>query len=83
MYEFLWVPLTGTRREAGSHWRFVGGLHAVRTGLSRHSDNRGPRRGHHMIRLFLVIALVWLALMPPFFTDGACTAEFGRGNIAA
>jgi hypothetical protein len=29
-----------------------------------------------MIRLFVVIALVWLAIMPPFFTDGACTAEF-------
>ena len=23
-----------------------------------------------MIRIMLVIALVWLALMPPFFTDG-------------
>jgi hypothetical protein len=31
-----------------------------------------------MIRLFLVIALVWLVLMPPFFTDGACTAEFDK-----
>jgi hypothetical protein len=31
-----------------------------------------------MIRLILVIALVWLALIPPFFTDGACTAEFNK-----
>ena len=31
-----------------------------------------------MIRLFLVTALVWLALMPPFFTDGACTAQFDK-----
>jgi hypothetical protein len=31
-----------------------------------------------MIRLMLVIALVWLALIPPFFTDGACTAEFDK-----
>jgi hypothetical protein len=31
-----------------------------------------------MIRVMLVIALVWLALMPPFFTDGACTAEFDK-----
>lgn len=31
-----------------------------------------------MIRLMLVIAVVWLALMPPFFTDGACTAEFDQ-----
>jgi hypothetical protein len=31
-----------------------------------------------MIRLMLVIALVWLALIPPFFTDGACTAEFNK-----
>jgi hypothetical protein len=29
-----------------------------------------------MIRAFVAIAVVWLALMPPFFTDGACTAEF-------
>jgi hypothetical protein len=29
-----------------------------------------------MIRVMLVVALVWLALMPPFFTGGACTAEF-------
>jgi hypothetical protein len=31
-----------------------------------------------MIRLMLVVALVWLALMPPFFTNGACTAEFNK-----
>jgi hypothetical protein len=31
-----------------------------------------------MIRLMLVIAFVWLALIPPFFTDGACTAEFNK-----
>jgi len=31
-----------------------------------------------MIRVFLVIALIWLAALPPFFTDGACTAEFDR-----
>jgi hypothetical protein len=31
-----------------------------------------------MIRIMLVIALVWLASMPPFFTDGACTAEFNK-----
>ena len=29
-----------------------------------------------MLRLILVLALVWLALIPPFFTHGACTAEF-------
>lgn len=29
-----------------------------------------------MIRFFAVVALVWLALMPPFFTHGACTSEF-------
>jgi hypothetical protein len=31
-----------------------------------------------MRRLMLVIAVVWLALIPPFFTDGACTAEFDK-----
>ena len=29
-----------------------------------------------MIRITLAVALLWLVLMPPFFTDGACTAEF-------
>ncbi|MEO8386046.1 MAG: hypothetical protein ABI583_12435 [Betaproteobacteria bacterium] len=31
-----------------------------------------------MIRFLGVVALIWLALMPPLFTDGACTAEFER-----
>jgi hypothetical protein len=31
-----------------------------------------------MIRVFLIIVLIWLVLMPPFFTDGACTAEFDK-----
>lgn len=31
-----------------------------------------------MIRVILAIALLWLVLMPPFFTDGACTAEFDK-----
>jgi hypothetical protein len=29
-----------------------------------------------MIRILLVIALFWAIFLPPFFTDGACTAEF-------
>jgi hypothetical protein len=29
-----------------------------------------------VIRVFAAIAVVWLVLMPPFFTDGACSAEF-------
>jgi hypothetical protein len=29
-----------------------------------------------MIRVLLVIALFWAIFLPPFFTDGACTAEF-------
>lgn len=29
-----------------------------------------------MWRLYAVIALVWLCLMPPLFTAGACTEEF-------
>jgi hypothetical protein len=29
-----------------------------------------------MARILAVVALVWLALMPPLFTGGACTAEF-------
>jgi hypothetical protein len=31
-----------------------------------------------MIRILAVLVLVWLALLPPLFTDGACTAEFDR-----
>ncbi len=29
-----------------------------------------------MVRILAVVALVWLALMPPLFTGGTCTAEF-------
>jgi hypothetical protein len=29
-----------------------------------------------MWRFYLALALVWLGLAPPLFTDGACTAEF-------
>ncbi len=29
-----------------------------------------------ILRLALLVAAVWLALMPPLFTGGACTAEF-------
>lgn len=31
-----------------------------------------------MIRVFIVIVGIWLVLMPPFFTEGACTAEFDQ-----
>jgi len=31
-----------------------------------------------MIRLLLIIALFWAVTLPPFFTDGACTAEFDQ-----
>ena len=31
-----------------------------------------------MIRILGFVAVVWLALMPPLFTNGACTAEFDR-----
>ena len=34
-----------------------------------------------MIRLFLIIAAIWLAVLPPFFTDGACTAEFNQAAL--
>jgi len=29
-----------------------------------------------LLRFLAVVALVWLALLPPLFTDGACTREF-------
>ena len=29
-----------------------------------------------MLKLAAVIAIVWIALLPPLFTDGACTREF-------
>jgi hypothetical protein len=31
-----------------------------------------------MPRLAALVAIIWLALLPPLFTDGACTAEFDR-----
>lgn len=31
-----------------------------------------------VIRVIVVIVLFWLIVLPPFFTDGACTAEFDR-----
>jgi hypothetical protein len=33
-----------------------------------------------MIRLLSVIALFWAVFLPPFFTDGACTAEFDQAS---
>ena len=33
-----------------------------------------------MWKFYLAIALVWLALMPPFFTNGACNAEFAEAS---
>lgn len=29
-----------------------------------------------MIKVVVLLVVVWLALMPPLFTDGACTKEF-------
>ena len=29
-----------------------------------------------MWRVYAIIVVVWLALLPPFFTAGACTAQF-------
>ena len=31
-----------------------------------------------MLRIVAAVAIIWLALMPPLFTAGACTAEFER-----
>src|SRR5258708_34563254 len=32
------------------------------------------------VKLVLGVAVIWLALMPPLFTDGACAAEFDAEN---
>jgi hypothetical protein len=32
------------------------------------------------VKLILGVAVIWLALMPPLFTNGACTAEFDAEN---
>jgi hypothetical protein len=34
-----------------------------------------------VIRLFLIVAAIWLIVLPPFFTDGACTAEFNQAAL--
>ena len=31
-----------------------------------------------MFKFLALMVVIWLALMPPLFTDGACTAEFDR-----
>jgi hypothetical protein len=31
-----------------------------------------------VIKIILVVVIVWLILMPPLFTKGACTAEFDQ-----
>jgi len=33
-----------------------------------------------MTRLLIVVALIWIALMPPLFTGGACTAEYEEAS---
>ena len=33
-----------------------------------------------MLRLFAVLAVVWLSLLPPFFTQGRCTEEFEQAS---
>lgn len=35
-----------------------------------------------MWKLWLCLALVWAALLPPLFTDGACTKEFEAASQA-
>lgn len=33
-----------------------------------------------MLRLIAFIVIVWIALLPPLFTNGACTAEFEQAS---
>ena len=33
-----------------------------------------------MWKIYAALALVWLCLLPPLFTDGACTSEFDQAN---
>jgi hypothetical protein len=54
------------------------GSAAKRIATERLVDSAGAREGMSMIRVFLVIVLFWAILLPPFFTDGACTAEFDK-----
>lgn len=35
-----------------------------------------------MWKFFVAVAAIWLALLPPFFTDGACTAELEAASAA-
>jgi hypothetical protein len=34
-----------------------------------------------MVRLFLIVAAIWMVFLPPFFTEGACTAEFNQAAL--
>jgi hypothetical protein len=49
---------------------------AERIAAKRLVDSAVAREGISMIRVFLALAVIWAILLPPFFTDGACTAEF-------
>lgn len=31
-----------------------------------------------LVKFLILVAIIWAALMPPLFTNGACTAEFDR-----
>ena len=35
-----------------------------------------PGADFRMWKVYAVVGLIWLALLPPLFTNGACTAEF-------
>jgi hypothetical protein len=45
-------------------------------GAKRLVELADAREGVLMIRVLLVVVLFWAIILPPFFTDGACTAEF-------
>ena len=33
-----------------------------------------------MLRILGIVAVFWIAILPPFFTNGACSAEFDNAS---
>ena len=69
------VPLAFRKRIRKSQRSSIGCFQET---IARSSFCSGMVLGSLMRYFLLILALGWLALMPPFFTHGACDAEFDQ-----
>src|SRR5256885_1982180 len=42
----------------------------------RRATRRPDPKRHPMWRIYAAVVIAWIVLLPPLFTDGACTGEF-------